>query len=105
MSLPVFTPEQVAAMRQRMAELHAEFMAESDPAAWPRLPTETDKVNVYRRKLHSRALLRMMADLQRILERIPAPAGRTAGDETAQHVAEARKLGAALRERLKGGVQ
>ena len=101
----VFTPEQVAQMRERLNDLHAEFMRESDPAMWPPVTGESPKEQRYYRKLHCTSLLKTMGELQRILDRIPAPAGRTEGAATARHVAEARELGKAIRQRLKDELQ
>jgi hypothetical protein len=103
--MSAFAPEQVEQMRARLNELHAEFMRESDPQMWPNVNGESPKEQRYYRKLHCTSLLKLLGELQRILERIPEPAGRTAGDSTAQHVAEARALGAALRQRLKDDLQ
>ena len=98
-----FSPAQVEAMRQRLAELFDEFMRESDPRMWPNVDGESPKEQRYYRKLHCTSLLKMLGELQRILERVPMPAGRTAGDATARHVAEARELGKALKQRLTDG--
>ncbi|MCA3219370.1 MAG: hypothetical protein ING59_12585 [Burkholderiales bacterium] len=101
-----FTPEQVEQMRARLNELHAEFMAASRPDSWPRKLDEYHEAAEARaQKLHCTHLLRMMGELQRILDRVPMAGATTAGSDTSQHVAEARELGKAIRERLKGGLQ
>lgn len=101
----VFTPDQVAEMRERLAELHAEFMRESDPKAWPDTHTESAKLQRYHRKQHCTHLLKMMGELHRILERVPQGPAEAVGDATAQKLAEAKRLGAAIRERMKDGLQ
>lgn len=102
----VFTPEQVAAMRQRLNELHAEFMTASRPDSWPRKLDEYNEAAEARaQKLHCTHLLRMMGELQRILDRVPQQGPVPEGDATAEHVAKARELGAVIRQRMKDGLQ
>lgn len=101
----VFTPEQVAAMRERLAELTAEFLRESDPQALAGVQGPALYKQLAERKQRTGYLLAAISDLQRILERVPAGPAATAGDGAADAVAEAKRLGAQLRERLKGGLQ
>jgi hypothetical protein len=100
----VFTPEQVAEMRERLAELTAEFLRESDPQSLVGVQGADLHKLLRDRKQRTGYLLAAIGDLQRILERIPvAPGAAAAGDDsTAERVAEAKRLGAQLRERAKG---
>lgn len=95
----VFTPEQLAALRARLAELTDEFLRESDPQALAGVQGAELHKAQSGRKQRSGYLLAAISDLQRILERVPA--APAAGDDAADRVAEAKRLGAQLRERAK----
>lgn len=102
MSGAVFTSEQLAALRERLAELTAEFLRWSDPRdVTDKSGAELQKLLVDR-KQRCGHLLAAISDLQRILERVPAGAPAPAGESAADRVAEAKRLGAQLRERAKG---
>lgn len=103
MSGAVFTLEQVAAMRARLDELTAEFLRCSDPRELAdKGGTELQKLLVDR-KQRIGYLLAAISDLQRILERVPGATAPAAGDDgAADRIAEAKRLGAQLRERAKG---
>jgi len=106
MSAPrVFTDEQLAAMRSRLDELTAEFLRESDPQALAGAHGAELQKGLRDRKQRTGYLLSAISDLQRILERVPAGPGESAGDTKGQTVAKARELGAAVRARLKDGLQ
>lgn len=101
MSGAVFTPDHLAAMRARLAELTEEFLRESDPQALAGLHRAELRTLLAARKQRTGYLLAAISDLQRILERVPASSSASAGDAAADTVAEAKRLGAQLRERAK----
>jgi hypothetical protein len=100
MTAEVFTPEDTDSLRVRLREVFDELMRLSDVATWP-----TERKERYQRLQECRELTWLIADLQRVLDRGPRGSSEPAGDGTAELVADAKRRGDELRQRMKGPVQ